>query len=34
VIEEAEALFTGDKTAEQVAEMTQSRVSIYLSEQG
>jgi hypothetical protein len=34
VIEEAEALFTGDKTAEQVAEMIQSRVSIYLSEQG
>ena len=33
VLEEAEAYFAGDKTAEQVAEIIESRVKIYLSEQ-
>jgi len=33
VREEAAAFFAGDKTAEQVAEIIESRVKIYLSEQ-
>jgi hypothetical protein len=33
VLEESEALFDGNKTAQQVAETIQSRVSIYLAEQ-
>jgi hypothetical protein len=33
VMEESEALFTGSKTAQQVAETIQSRVSLYLAEQ-
>jgi ABC-type glycerol-3-phosphate transport system substrate-binding protein len=32
--EEAQGYFAGDKTAEQAAENIQSRVSIYLAEQG
>jgi homoserine kinase len=32
--EEAQGCIAGDKTAEQAAENIQSRVSIYLSEQG
>lgn len=33
VLEEAEAFFAGDKSAEQVAEIMENRVKIYLSEQ-
>lgn len=33
VLEEADAYFAGDKTAEQVAQILESRVKIYLSEQ-
>jgi hypothetical protein len=33
VLEEAQAYFSGDKTAAQVADYIQSRVEIYLSEQ-
>jgi ABC-type glycerol-3-phosphate transport system substrate-binding protein len=31
---EAQAYFAGDKTAEQAADNIQSRVSLYLAEQG
>jgi hypothetical protein len=34
VEEEAAAFFAGDKTVEEVARIIQSRVSIYLGEQG
>lgn len=34
IMEEAEAYFAGDKTAEAVADIIQNRVSIYLAEQG
>lgn len=34
ILDEAAAFFAGDKTAEQTAENIQSRVSIYLAEQG
>lgn len=33
-VEEAQGFFLGDKTAEEAAEKTQSRASIYLAEQG
>lgn len=32
VVEEAQAYFSGDKSAEDVAKIIQSRISIYLSE--
>jgi ABC-type glycerol-3-phosphate transport system substrate-binding protein len=34
IMDEAQAYFAGDKTAEQAAENIQSRVSIYLAEKG